>query len=433
MSAGVIIMNKNAIALAADSAVTIGNHLAIHNSANKVFALSKVAPVGVITYANAAFMDIPIEVIIKQYKNDLGCKKFDKLSEYLEDFLSYLTQNQSLFHFDRNERNQVLQIIKNLFDGLIGDTQNLIKNEVIKQGRPLNDEELCSIRRKALALTNSFVRSIPSLENTNFADQIKERHGSEIKAYLKTTFPYYEENEILQMLDLGCEIFDRAFVRNGFVGLAFSGFGESQIFPSLIHIMLTTMVNGKIRYIIADKPEISEKQFATITPLAQDDVMRSFLTGIHNNFEKNIIDEVTPSLVTHIKQICDNAILQNHDTLSESLGKVISEAISNAIKKQSEAYLAPMINSVGTLPIEELALLAESMINITSLRRRVALDNNIGTVGGPVDVAVITKADGLIWIRRKHFFDRKYNPQYFYSHYMLNEIQELQNGKNERE
>ena len=79
------------------------------------------------------------------------------------------------------------------------------------------------------------------------------------------------------MLDLGCEIFDRAFVRNGFVGLAFSGFGESQIFPSLIHIMLTTMVNGKIRYIIADKPEISEKQFATITPLAQDDVMRSFL------------------------------------------------------------------------------------------------------------------------------------------------------------
>ena len=153
MSAGVIIMNKNAIALAADSAVTIGNHLAIHNSANKVFALSKVAPVGVITYANATFMDIPIEVIIKQYKHDLGCKKFDKLSEYLEDFLSYLTQNQSLFHFDQNERNHVLQIIKNLFGGLIGDTQIMLKNEVIKQGRPLNDDELCSIRKKALTFS----------------------------------------------------------------------------------------------------------------------------------------------------------------------------------------------------------------------------------------------------------------------------------------
>ena len=45
MSAGICIMNKNAIALAADSAVTIGQHLAIHNSANKLFALSKVAPI----------------------------------------------------------------------------------------------------------------------------------------------------------------------------------------------------------------------------------------------------------------------------------------------------------------------------------------------------------------------------------------------------
>lgn len=74
MSAGICIMNKNAIALAADSAVTIGQHLAIHNSANKLFALSKVAPVGVIIYANAELMDIPAEIIIKQYKKNLSKK-----------------------------------------------------------------------------------------------------------------------------------------------------------------------------------------------------------------------------------------------------------------------------------------------------------------------------------------------------------------------
>ena len=58
-------MNKNAIALAADSAVTIGKHLAIHNSANKLFALSKIEPVGVIIYSNADFMGIPVEIILK--------------------------------------------------------------------------------------------------------------------------------------------------------------------------------------------------------------------------------------------------------------------------------------------------------------------------------------------------------------------------------
>ncbi len=71
MSAGICVMNKSAIALAADSAVTVGNHLAVHNSANKLFALSKSAPVGVIMYASANFMHVPFEVIVKQYKFNL--------------------------------------------------------------------------------------------------------------------------------------------------------------------------------------------------------------------------------------------------------------------------------------------------------------------------------------------------------------------------
>jgi hypothetical protein len=32
------------------------------------------------------------------------------------------------------------------------------------------------------------------------------------------------------------------------------------------------------------------------------------------------------------------------------------------------------------------------------------------TVGGPVDVAIISKYDGFIWIKRKHYFDKKQNP-----------------------
>lgn len=52
----------------------------------------------------------------------------------------------------------------------------------------------------------------------------------------------------------------------------------------------------------------------------------------------------------------------------------------------------------------------------------------IGTVGGPIDVAIISKCDGFIWLKRKHYFDRAYNPQYFYSHYMLSESEDVNNG-----
>ena len=34
------------------------------------------------------------------------------------------------------------------------------------------------------------------------------------------------------------------------------------------------------------------------------------------------------------------------------------------------------------------------------------------TVGGPIDVAVISKADGFIWIKRKHYFSKELNPHF---------------------
>ena len=111
MSAGICIMNKQAIALAADSAVTIGDHVAIHNSANKLFSLSKVAPVGLIIYANASLMSVPMEIIVKEYKHQLENKTFDSLNDYVEDFKSYIEANSDLFRFEHTEGSYILNVI----------------------------------------------------------------------------------------------------------------------------------------------------------------------------------------------------------------------------------------------------------------------------------------------------------------------------------
>jgi len=58
MTAEIAIMNKEAIAIAADSAVTLREGK-IFTSANKIFSLSKYRPVGVMIYGNATFMGIP--------------------------------------------------------------------------------------------------------------------------------------------------------------------------------------------------------------------------------------------------------------------------------------------------------------------------------------------------------------------------------------
>jgi len=54
--------------------------------------------------------------------------------------------------------------------------------------------------------------------------------------------------------------------------------------------------------------------------------------------------------------------------------------------------------------------MCESLIHLTSLRRKISYD--VESVGGEIDVAIISKGDGFIWTKRKHYFDGDLNPQF---------------------
>ena len=59
---------------------------------------------------------------------------------------------------------------------------------------------------------------------------------------------------------------------------------------------------------------------------------------------------------------------------------------------------------------DEMAELAETLVELQSLKEKVTKPTE--SVGGPIDVAVISKADGFIWIKRKHYFDPALNPRF---------------------
>jgi len=93
MTAEIAILNTHGGAIAADSAITLHfgeNEQKIFYSANKVFALSKYHPVGIMIYNNASFMGIEWEIIIKEYRKKLGTKPCDTLFEYAKDFLLFV-------------------------------------------------------------------------------------------------------------------------------------------------------------------------------------------------------------------------------------------------------------------------------------------------------------------------------------------------------
>lgn len=420
MSAGICVMNKQAIAMAADSAVTVGDHAAIHNSANKLFSLSRVAPVGLIIYSNAALMSVPMEIIVKEYKKQLKDKTFHTLQEYVYDFIRYIESNAELFRLDINEKNYVSSVFCDFMIGLLGDYNNLQNKKCEYKKRPLTQEEKGQIRDEVFVQNIELIKKMTKRPDYSYAKYVEDKYFKHFSELLRNDdgFKWLLDNQVKELAIKACDLFDTDFDRNGYVGIALAGYGDNEIYPHMIHIRVSGLINGKLRYRIVDSVEIQENNPASVTPLAQTDVMQTFLFGINDRFLSDLSNELPSQIKNSIDSIDDNMFAPGKkEEVRAQISSVTESVVKHLAEVAGKDYMLPIIQSVATLPIEELALLAESMINITSLRRKVALDRNIGTVGGPIDVAIISKGDGFIWLKRKHYFERKYNPQYFYSHF----------------
>jgi hypothetical protein len=99
--------------------------------------------------------------------------------------------------------------------------------------------------------------------------------------------------------------------------------------------------------------------------------------------------------------------------ISASADKYLESFASKSEERKTTNYRQKILDMVDFMPKSDLANMAESLINLTSIKRRVSAESE--NVGGPIDVAVISKYDGFVWIKRKHYFDRELNPRYFVS------------------
>lgn len=402
-------MNKQAIALAADSAVTIGNHTAIHNSANKVFIFAEKSPVGAVIYANAEFMDVPIEIIIKSYAAKDSGKDFNSIKDYQIDFINYLESNNDLYRFSINEKRYVTNVYHNFLKGLQIGYESRIKEQVDVLKRKLKKKELALIRDDAFLESINYIANLES-NNSSFEKYITKNYLKDIINTLSQQFQWLTKKQIKTMSKEICKIYDKKFYRNGYVGLLIAGYGATNIFPQSIHLKLGGVINKKVRYDIISEGSIDENNDATIIPLAQRNVMDTFIFGVDFELMNKMESIVKNDIKKTIKNMNNSVFApgQKHQ-ITNVLNQSITDAMNEVTEFAKKEYMIPIISSVSTLPVEELTSFAESMINITSVRRSVALDDNIGTVGGPIDVAVITKADGFIWLKKKQYCSLKEN------------------------
>ncbi|SDA62733.1 hypothetical protein [Methanobrevibacter millerae] len=391
MTSEVLTMNKSAIAMAADSAVTV-NGSKTYNGVNKLFMLSQDnPPMGMMIYGSADFEKIPMETLIKEYRKRTDFEEKDIIS-IKDDFLEFLGKNTPNSDFESMIESG-LELFKPLIvrqmENYEGSLVDFLKSRVT-QDLPdfLND-----YNQIIKQYDNEFEEIIP--------DYVEDEHHDEIVTLLKNIFFNY-------------------LMRMG-TGIVISGFNTQDLFPSVVKFNICLNNSGKIE--IVDYEELINYDGSGIFPFAQKDVINTFLTGIDSTMENAIVELFSNFLDNHLEKIrvefnSNDEIKNNYlslvnqilDNFSMSSDIGVEEFIRD-IAKLKDNYAYPILNSVAVLPKEELANMVESLIRITSLKRK--MDSNLETVGGDIDVSIISKGDGYIWKKKKHYFDVELNPQFF--------------------
>jgi len=416
MTAEIAILNRQGVALAADSAVSIGTKK-VYNSANKLFALSKKHPVGIMIYGNAQLSGVPWETIIKYYRaNHLKSRSFDRLVDYADDFLDFLQGTELLTpeserYFVRSHCHQIATRIRD----------NILNNvdKALHKSGPINDSETKRIANEEFKNFKNGVAKNKTHESftKEISSRIKKKYAGDIKEAIADVLEKipFSPQQLRAITDAMIATIGTLKTWDGVSGVVIAGYGEKDIFPVVSELSIEGRVEGFVKVVRGEGMKIELENNAAISPFAQREMVDTFMRGI----DPSLFREIHQSLKLILHKMPDMLKTDhgvNFDAIKmEDINKTMDNLINNftdhLVDMQDHYFVRPILQSVGALPLDELAAMAEALVNLTSFKRKVTMVPE--SVGGPIDVAVISKGDGFIWIKRKHYFAPELNPDFF--------------------
>ena len=188
MSVGVCIINKNGIALAADSAGTLAGNKMFYNSMDKVFSLSDIKSWGAITYGNTTIYHVGIDQLLNEFSAYLKDKEVSDFFEILDTFTEFIKEKNEYYKFECGERESSHALIKTLVD----DWGNKIKKIVKDQEAKLKIDTLLDELEKQ-------IKDSVKIENYDVFGYVKKNYQTYFDEMVNSVVPelndYKEEKE----------------------------------------------------------------------------------------------------------------------------------------------------------------------------------------------------------------------------------------------
>ena len=399
MTCEVAVMNKRGIALAADSAVTLGNGKKIYHTAEKLFSLSPSIPVAIMTFGAADMMNVPWETVVKIYAQKLGSRRFDTLDQYAKDFLGFIEGATSLFP-PEDQKNHLEGAVRAVWSGLYRD--KLSERTSGKSGIS-DDDKIAALTEIIRGDHEIWAKKYSDLEGlgAEYGSRVAKTYEDVIEHLEKQVFegmklPRTLKSDLRKTVSLmyGKEWFHPSDES----GVVIAGIGESEPFPALFQYRVGTVAAGKLRYAKVDEARVGAAD-AVVVPFAQRETIDMIIGGIHPRLRDKLIEDVERWMPNG-----KNGKAKNPERIEKRKKKFAGYMREEILQR----YDQPFMGAVSALPRQDLAKMAEALVNLTAFLMHMTADQD-ETVAEPIDVALLSKCDGFTWVRHKELIRRTEN------------------------
>lgn len=410
MTSEIAVLNQRAVALAADSAVTLidGGLVAVRHDQRKLFNLIDGKPIGLMFYGVADVMGHPWDQLIEHYQTKVKPAGFAHVTDYAASFLASLDNLHEFFPPER-QGDEYKRLLASVFRYVLQLAQYLRENSG-GEGAQTNDAVVLEaaiekVWRLYQVREDGSARSDLACFPKDFAQTVASKYGRVLDETIAYGFaPFGLGKQALQRLhDIGIYCVVKDLFIEDVTGLVFSGFGAEERYPSVVTCFMSAIVGGIAKRSAPIIDAIDGEVRSRIRVFADSEVTNAFIRGIDFNLERRLyggfrmmmhglVDQVVGAIPTNDASLRENV----RDRFQREFVPKYFDAFHRMISDyQQQVFVNPILRVLEIAARNELAETARELVSLNVFKKRITAQKQ--TVGGAIDVAVISRDGGFQW------------------------------------
>lgn len=382
----IALFNSLGVAIASDTVTTHtqGSSVKTTNNSEKIWLVGPDHLVAVVVSGSVVVNGSNVRNFVTEWSRTLD-GPLETIAEYPESFSRWLQANT---HLASNE-SQLYRV-----QSAVHDHYSFMARRLRYLLNPENGEnEPTEVWASVLGEAQEYLQGLPLFDGATDQEDaallaVEDVGFEKLVSDLLSSFDLYEQHQpaVLQQAPL---VLSRVQGMPGDAELGFVGFGATDHHAKSVRVNLRGCYGDRWRLAI-DKPFGSDGSgfSGSIAFFAQADAIQGFLRGSHFALVDRAVDYVWDAVYNMIEG----------DDDVDLADQVASGLRSELQRHQSELFVNPMLDTIGGLPLTNLASLAESLVGIQATRS--AAEAGPATVGGFIETLLISRAHGLQWVNR---------------------------------